>query len=438
MTNVRVRIAPSPTGFLHIGRTRTILFNYLFAKKYGGKMIFRIEDTDKARSKKEYQEDILQGLDWLGIAYDEGPFLQSERTALYQKYIHDLIEKGNAYEAEESTEGGGKVIRLKNRNEKVTFQDHIRGEVTIDTTDLGDFIIARNINEPLYNFTVVVDDHEMKITHIIRGDDGISNTPRQILIQEAIGAIRPEYAHVPLILGSDRSKLSGRHGAVSLNEYRKAGYLPEAMINYLALLGWHPEGTHGEKEPEIFSLNELIKSFDISRIQKGGAMMNLEKLNWINKHYIDNLSDEAFLDHARQFVTSEVGKSLDIFGKVFRGRISYFSQISDELKSIFEPPEYPGDLLLWNGKLEKNNVSETLDMLYKKLSELSESHFEDFSKLEAAISPFFQERARGGVLWPLRAALSGKRASLGPFELALVLGKEKSLERITIAQKKLS
>jgi len=240
--NIITRFPPSPTGYLHIGRARTALFNYLFTQKNKGKMVFRIEDTDKERSKKEYEDNIIECLEWLGISYDLGPLRQSERNDIYEKYIKILIDNGSAYVSKENTENGGRseVIRFKNPNKKISFSDLVRGEVTIDTTDLGDFIIAKSITEPLYHLTVVVDDHEMGITHIIRGEDGISNTPRQILIEEGIGAIRPIYAHIPLILATDKSKLSGRHGAVSVTEFRDMGYLPQAMVNFLALLGWNP------------------------------------------------------------------------------------------------------------------------------------------------------------------------------------------------------
>ncbi|MDQ2932939.1 MAG: glutamate--tRNA ligase, partial [bacterium] len=281
------RFPPSPTGYLHIGRARTALFNYLFARKQGGKMVFRIEDTDKERSKKEYEENIIECLKWLNIGYDSGPFRQSERNEIYSKYIQKLIDDGFAYVSKEDTsatpEGETKraeVIRFKNPKKKIIFTDLIRGEIEFDTTDLGDFVIAKSIDEPLYHLTVVVDDHEMEITHVIRGDDGISNTPRQILIQEGIGAKRPLYAHVPLILAADKSKLSGRHGAVAVSEYRNEGYLPEAIINFLALLGWNP-GT----DQELFTVEELIQQFDLEKVQKSGAIFNIEKLKWFNRQY---------------------------------------------------------------------------------------------------------------------------------------------------------
>ena len=273
-------MAPSPTGNFHVGSVRTALFNFLFARKNTGKFILRIEDTDKQRSKKEFEDDILKSLKWLGLKYDEC-YRQSERGEVYKSYIKKMLENGTAFESEEEEK---KVIRFKNPNKKVKFNDLVRGEIEFDTTELKDFVIAKSVDEPLYHLAVVIDDFESGITHVIRGEDHISNTPRQILIQEAIGATRPIYAHLPLILAPDRSKLSKRkHGeSVSLDYYRNKGYSPEAIINYLALLGWNP-GT----EQEIFTLDELIKVFDLSRVHKGGAIFDEKKLAWVNRQHFN-------------------------------------------------------------------------------------------------------------------------------------------------------
>ncbi|TSC83828.1 MAG: hypothetical protein G01um101417_395 [Parcubacteria group bacterium Gr01-1014_17] len=296
---VIVRFAPSPTGPLHIGGARTALFNYIFTKQHGGSFILRIEDTDKERSEKKYEEDIFSGLKWLGIKPDD-IYRQSERTDIYQKHLTTLIKSGAAYVSREpkkitntttppfghpsSTEEGMiEVVRFKNPNKRVSFQDIVRGEVSFDTTELKDFVIAKSVSEPLYHLAVVVDDFEMGVTHIIRGEDHISNTARQILIQESIGAPRPAYAHLPLILAPDRSKLSKRkHGeSVSLAHYRNAEIAPEAMVNFLALLGWHPSGDASE----VLSWSDLLQHFSLERVQKGGAMLDSNKLNWLNKQY---------------------------------------------------------------------------------------------------------------------------------------------------------
>ena len=303
---IRVRIAPSPTGPLHLGTARTALFNYLFAKKNKGKFILRIEDTDIERSDEKYEKDIIENLKWLGLEWDEEIYRQSQRTAIYQKYIEKLLDSGQAFWCDHTKEelekekkeqmkkkeaprhicnrkGKAKegIIRFHCPDKKIVFNDLIRGKLEFDGGLLGDISIAKDKNIPLYNFAAAIDDVEMKISHVIRGEDHISNTPKQILIQEALGLTPPQFAHLPLILGQDKSKLSKRHGAVSIGWYKKEGYLPEAMINFMVLLGWNP-GT----EKEIFSLKKLIKEFSLERVQKGGAIFNLERLNWINGQYI--------------------------------------------------------------------------------------------------------------------------------------------------------
>src|SRR3990167_7560174 len=279
-SQIKTRIAPSPTGDLHIGTARTALFNYLFTKQNNGKFIVRIEDTDKERSKKEFEDNILEELKWLGLDNDK-LYRQSERTDIYKKYIEKLLKEGRAYlSKEESKAKMGKqieVVRLKNPNKKVEFDDIIRGKIEFDTTELGNFVIAKNINEPLYHLAVVVDDYEMEISHIIRGEDHISNTPRQILIQEALGFYTPMYAHLPLMLNADKSKMSKRAGDVAVSDSHKNGYLPEALINFMALLGWNP-GT----EKEIFSLAKLVKEFSIEKVRKSGAVFNVQRLDFIN------------------------------------------------------------------------------------------------------------------------------------------------------------
>lgn len=430
---VVTRFPPSPTGFLHIGRARTALFNYIFAKKNDGKMIFRLEDTDKTRSKKEFEDSMIESLKWLGISWDNEVIeRQSERTDIYKKYLRKMVEENKAYISKEKIEEGEKagqeneVVRFRNPNVKLTFTDLIRGDITFDTTELGDFIIARNIDEPLYHLTVVVDDYEMGITHIIRGDDGISNTPRQILIQQGIGAPKPIYAHLPLILAPDKSKLSGRHGAVSVTEYQKNGYLPQALINYLALLGWNP-GT----EQEIFSIEELIQAFDISKIQKAGAVFNIEKLNWFNKQYISKMSDDEFSAHAKNFVSKDISNKIL---PLIKEKISYFGEIESllngELSFVDGIGGYNKESLKWKQEKDLVNTKEYLKMIIEKLNSI-----EDFSKenVKATLWNLAEEKGKGNILWPMRFALSGKEKSPDPFIISEILGKQETLKRLKFA-----
>jgi glutamyl-tRNA synthetase len=427
------RFPPSPTGFLHIGRARTALFNYLFAKKNDGQMIFRLEDTDKSRSKKEFEDIMIESLKWLGIKWDNKNIeRQSERLEVYKKYLKKLLDENKVYLSKEKIEEGEKagqeneVVRFRNPNVKITFTDLIRGDITFDTTELNDFIIARNMDEPLYHLSVVIDDYEMGVTHIIRGEDGISNTPRQVLIQQAIGASLPIYAHLPLILAPDKSKLSGRHGAISVTEYRDRGYLPEALINYLALLGWNP-GT----EQEIFSMDELIEAFDISKIQKAGAVFNEEKLNWFNKKYIEKLTDKEFSEKAKNFLPLDISPKLI---PLIKEKIHFFAEIPDllagELSFINGQPSYPKESLKWRQEKDLTNTKEYLMEAIKILTNL-----DDFSNMAVknALWPLAETKGKGNVLWPIRYALSGKEKSPDPFLILEILGKEESIKRIKFA-----
>lgn len=422
---VVTRFPPSPTGPLHVGNVRTALFNYFFTRQNKGQFIVRVEDTDRARSQKKYEDDMLSTLEWLGLKKDNKEIHhQSERTEVYKKCLHKLIQDEKAFISQE-TEGENKeVVRFKNPNVKITFMDLIRGEVTIDTTDLGDFIIARNINDPVYHMAVVVDDFEQGITHIIRGEDHISNTPRQILIQEALGAPRPTYAHLPLILATDRSKLSKRkHGEmVSLEYYRQLGYLPEAIVNFLSLIGFNPTG-----DQELYSLEDFIKVFDFSKVQKGGAVFNVEKLNWFNQHYIKKLSDEAFLKHIEKFIPKDLPPQVLT---LLKEKISYFGQIPEMIKTEFAflNPLSSYDKVKLAGKSDdaKNHLKKVIDLL---------TPVSDFKKekIKEAVWPYAEVKGRGNVLWPMRYALSGQDKSPDPFIIAEILGKEETLKRLTVA-----
>ncbi|MDO8575592.1 MAG: glutamate--tRNA ligase [bacterium] len=434
-SKVVTRFAPSPTGLLHVGNYRTALFSYLFALQNRGKFVLRIEDTDKARSKKEYEENILESLNWLGFKHDEF-FRQSERADIHKSYIEKLIKSGHAYVSKETPKEEGdraEVIRFKNPNKKVKFNDLIRGDIEFDTTELGDFVIAKSMTEPVFHLVVVVDDFEMGITHVIRGEDHISNTPRHILIQEAIGAPTPLYAHLPLILAPDRSKLSKRKGALAITEYREKGYLPETMINFMALLGWNP-GT----DQELFTMDELVKTFDLSKVQKSGAIFNEEKLGWVNKKYIEKMTAEEFREEAKSFLPENLREKSEKLLPLIKEKINKFSDIPElfntELSFTKGVPDYAKESLKWRQEKDLVNTKEYLNLVLEKILAL-----EDFSKesVKSALWPIAEEKGKGAVLWPMRYALSGRDQSPDPFILAEILGKDESIKRLKNALSKL-
>lgn len=454
------RFAPSPTGNLHVGGFRTALFNYLYAKHHGGKVMLRIEDTDRERSKPEYEKNIHEGLAWLGLKFDE-TFRQSERSKIYSQYVQKLIEEGKAYISKEDTSAAAastnqkagelprraEVIRFKNPNTTVKFSDIIRGEIAFDTTELGDFVIAKSIDEPLYNFAVVVDDFEMGITHVIRGEDHISNTPRQILIGQALGAHTPIYAHLPLILSGDRSKLSKRKGARALTEYRDLGYFPEALTNFMAMLGWN-SGT----DQEIFSLTELIEKFDIADVQKSGAVYNEEKLRWINREYLKRRTHVQIATEARPFF--EQSATLQKNGwkisdelmmklvPVIVDRVSVYSDIAQmteagEFDYYFETPKYDSKDLLWRDETGADRTKSFIKEIIEILDKAPDKALGHPDSIKELVWNYATEHGRGAVLWPVRYALTGKNKSPDPFTLLSILGKKEGILRLKHALKEL-
>ena len=478
---IRVRIAPSPTGPLHLGTARTALFNWLFARHNKGVFILRIEDTDTQRSKKEHEENILEGLKWLGLTWDEGPveatsdkrqatgkfgpYRQSECTDIYEKYLKKLLDEDKAYycyctkeeleieakamfAAGEPSRYSGKcrklktapegktpqVIRFRMPKEVVTFTDLIRGEISFDMSLAGDITIAKDLRTPLYNFAVTVDDYEMKISHVIRGEDHIANTPKQIVMQRALGIDSPEYAHLPLILNSDKSKLSKRYVETSLIAYRDQGYLPEALVNFIAFLGWHPKD-----EREVMSVKELVKEFDLTRVQKSGAVFNEEKLNWLNAQYIKNMKISDLMTLiapllATKNISVEKG-TLEKMIAVEKDRMSTFGEFIENTAIFFALPEYETGLLLWKDETRekaRKNLQKTLEILA-----LQKPQKFDKISLEATLMPYAEGVGKGEVLWPLRVALSGAKASPGPFEIMEVLEKDETISRVKKAVEKL-
>lgn len=437
-TNKKVvtRFAPSPTGLFHVGSARTALMSYLYAKQNKGEFLLRIEDTDEARNKPEWTQMIYDSLKWLNIDYTQS-YIQSERKEVYKKYLEKLISENKIYISKEEVKEEGQraeVIRFRNPNKKVKFNDLIRGDIEFDTTELGDFIIAKSLTEPVFHFTNVVDDFDSGVTHAIRGEDHISNTPRHILIFEALGGTPPVYGHLPLILSEKREKLSKRkHGEiVSVNYYKNEGYLSEAFINFIAMLGWNP-GT----EEEIFSIKELIERFDISKVQKAGAIFNGEKLLWFNKEYIKRLPTERLKKEISDKLSKKYSYSDELLNRIIptiTERINTFGELEKyvtegEFDYFFQAPTPVKEMLIWKKDTDFEIPKKNLQIVLEILEKMSEADFTDES-LKAILMPKAEELGKGSILWPLRVSLSGKDKSPDPFTLLTILGREESIKRI--------
>jgi glutamyl-tRNA synthetase len=433
-TKVVTRFAPSPTGHMHAGSYRTAFFAYLYARKHGGTFILRIEDTDKERSKQEYTDEIFKVFETIGIQYDE-KYIQSEHVARHKECLQQMIDNGTAYVSrEEAKDGSGvmkDVIRFKNPNKVVVFDDLIRGPIATDTTDLGDFVIAKNIEEPLFHLAVVVDDHDEGVNHVIRAEEHIANTPRQILIHEALGFDIPRYAHLPLVLAPDKSKMSKRKGAVPVVEYLERGYLPEALLNAICLCGWNP-GT----EQELFTRVELEQVFDLDKVQKAGAVFNEEKLNWFNREYIKKLSAEEQREGIKKFMPAELGigeELLDKLAPIIIERINYFGEVkamadAGEFDYYVRRPQVDLEKVSWKGEgseAAKTHLTEAL----KSMREIPLAEWKA-ERIKEALWPYAESAGRGSVLWPIRFTLSGKDKSPDPFVLADILGKDETIARI--------
>ena len=436
-TPVITRIAPSPTGRLHIGTARTALFNYLFAKHTGGRFLLRIEDTDKARSTKEFEDNILEGLSALGLTWDELT-RQSDHVGEHADALQRLVDTDKAYISREPAKDDPsqevEVVRLRNPGHTITFSDSVRGGISFDTTELGDIVIARSMQDPLYHLAVVVDDAAARITHVIRGEDHISNTPRQILIQEALGITRPVYAHLPLILAPDRSKLSKRKGAVAVSEYLNEGYLPEALVNFLALMGWNP-GT----EQEVFTLDELVQAFTLEGVQKGGAIFDVERLKWMNREHRKRLSagvlDEQLVarfatraalhsalqrsSHARSDMLERYVTWKELEEAISAGEFSFYE----------ERPRVTREALVWKKDQEPERLGARLRALKERIATIDATTF-TYDSVKESVWDYAEAEGRGNVLWPLRYALSGKDRSPDPFVLMEALGKAETLARL--------
>jgi len=455
---IRTRFAPSPTGYLHVGGARTALFSWLYARKHGGTFILRIEDTDLERSTAESVDAILQGMTWLGLEYDEGPFFQTHRFPRYKEVIERMLKEGTAYHCyctkerlevlrneqmarKEKPRYDGKcrhgvanppkdippVVRFRNPLEgSVVVEDMIRGRVVFQSSELDDLIIARSDGTPTYNFTVVVDDMDMQITHVIRGDDHLNNTPRQMNMLKALGVTPPVYAHVPMILGADGARLSKRHGAVSVMQYRDDGFLPEALLNYLVRLGW----SHGDQE--IFSIDEMIKLFEASSVHSSAAAFNPEKLLWLNQHYIKTGDPEHVARHlsyhlGKLGIDPETGPDLVEVVKVQRERAKTLVEMAANSAFLYkdfdayDPKDAATHL--------KAEALAPLSDLHTHLAGLSQWTAE---AIHAAVNAVAETRALklGKIAQPLRVAVAGRAVS-PPIDVTLfLLGRERTLKRL--------
>ncbi|OGC88228.1 glutamate--tRNA ligase [Candidatus Adlerbacteria bacterium RIFCSPHIGHO2_02_FULL_54_18] len=433
MPKVVTRFAPSPTGNLNVGGIRAGIFAYLFARHNGGKFIVRIEDTDKERSKKEFEDNIFESLAWLGIDID-ATYRQSKHAARYEELLRKLIAEDKIYVAKEEPkepDGRSEVIRFRNPNKIISFFDAVHGQIEFDTTELKDFIIAKSFTEPLFHFAVVVDDWDEGVTHVVRGEDHISNTPRQILIQEALGVPRPKYAHLPLIVSSDRSKLSKRKGAVAITEYKKLGYVPEAILNYDSFLGWHPAG-----EKEIYSKEELITEFTLDRVQKSPAMFDETKLLWFNHEHLKKLSDSEYAARLKEFAQKDVDPRLVPLLKEHAKTLKEAAKALEDEFDFLGGIAYKPEFLLQGGKITAEVASNHLKTLSEILQNIPDEGFTP-AQLKDILWPYATDQGRGEVLWPLRVALSGREKSPDPFTLCSILGKAETLERIAQALQKL-
>jgi len=459
--SIRTRFAPSPTGYLHVGGARTALFSWLYARKHGGKFILRIEDTDLERSSQESVNAILEGMTWLGLEYDEGPFYQTHRFDRYKEVIQQLLDQGDAYYCYCSREEldalreqqmadkakpryNGKcrdsadqpererVVRFRNPDHgDVVIEDLVKGRIVVGNKELDDLIIARSDGTPTYNLTVVVDDMDMGVTHVIRGDDHVNNTPRQINILKALGATLPVYAHVPMILGSDGARLSKRHGAVSVMQYRNDGYLPEALLNYLVRLGW----SHGDQE--LFSIDEMISLFELEKVNVSASTFNTDKLIWLNHQYIMN-SDPAHVARHLAWHMGErgidpvTGPALIDVVKLQRERCKTLVQMADESLYFYR------DFDSYDDKAVKKNfkpgVEDVLQAVWSGFDALADWSAELLHQVVLDTAEKLQLNL-GKVAQPLRVAVCGGAVSPAIDATLALLGREKTLDRIARAIK---
>jgi len=428
--SVKTRFAPSPTGYLHVGSARTALFNWVHARHHQGEFILRVEDTDKERSKPEFEEEIIESLKWLGLDWDGEITHQSKRLEFHKQMADKLLKEDKAY-------AEGNALRFKSPKTTIGWEDVIRGHIEFDGKLLDDLVIMKSDGTPTYNFACVCDDGDMGITHVIRGEDHISNTPKQLPLYEALGYQPPLFAHIPLILGEDRSRLSKRHGATSVRDFKRDGYLPEAMVNYLSLLGWSPGN-----DQEIIHRKELIEKFTLERVVSTGAIFNIQKMDWLNGEYIREFPLDVLTRMFSQVLqdsgaVKELPKNgwMERFTELYRKRIFVLKDLPEEAAFFFK------DEVEWNDEgaevLKKHDdLSEVFSGYADQLESLDDFGHES---VEKASRDYMKKKGLSGkqFIHPARIAMTGRLVSPGFFETVSLLGKELSVKRLRAASQKL-
>jgi glutamyl-tRNA synthetase len=422
---VKVRFAPSPTGYLHIGSARTALFNWLYARHNSGKFILRIEDTDKERSKEEFLEEILGSLKWLFMSWDGELVYQSKRFDIYKKYAQGLLEKGLAY-----LEGPAVIFRVQ-KDKTVHFDDMIRGRVEFSTNDIKDQVLIKSDGTPTYNFACVVDDHEMQITHVIRGDDHISNTPKQVMLYDAMGFEQPKFAHIPLILSKDGGRLSKRHGATSITEYRSMGFLPEALVNYLSLMGWAPGN-----DVEILPVEETVKLFDVKDVNKTGAIFDMDKLSWMNGQYIKEMESGKLIARTEEYLKDKGVLDARFDKDKWAGLVAAYKERTrtlEDLVSVYKI--FFSDTLEYDEKAVEKYLRKpgSKDIIARCKTAAEGCPGFDKASIEAAYRKLADELKvkAAELIHPTRVAISGKTVGAGLFDMMELLGREKVVSRLS-------
>lgn len=480
--SIKTRFPPSPTGYLHVGSLRTALYNYLYAKKNGGQFILRVEDTDRERYVEGAVESLINTMERVGITYDEGPtiengvlsekgehgpYTQSQRLDIYKEYVQKLLDKGSAYycfcskerltklreqqqlaklqpkydraclklgqdEIQKRLEAGEPhVVRLKIPEGETTFNDEVRGSITISNSEIDDQVLMKTDGFPTYHMAVVVDDHLMGVTHIARGEEWISSVPKHVILYTELEFPLPVFAHLPLILNPDKSKLSKRQGDVAVEDFLDKGYLPEALVNFVALLGFNPSG-----DQEIYSMQELQEAFDLKKVNKSGAVFDTDKLKWMNAQYIKQLSVDELYERSVKIVPAltEMDKSLAkkiLF--VEQERLQVLNELNERMGLYLQATPSAEDLV-WK-KSDAADAKQMLEEMTEVITNLDAAAWEKIELIEEGIKGYITDKEyhNGNVLWPLRVALSGERKSPSPFQLLWTLGKEESLNRLRAA-----